>query len=547
LVLFSDDELNFHQAKLSPTTTDWFEGIASGSLYYNSVLTSVAIAVGDNGSIYSSFDGTNWTKRTQSNTNWLRGICIGARSGTPIAVAVGENGTILTSQNLTTWTKVSTTTSQHLNRIAFTNGSFYAVGEGGTALIGIGGGSNWTPETTGATNSLNAIAIVGTNQRMYVGNNEVRYYNGSTWANLLSTSLTNKPAAWNYTSILNIQRFSLLGGSSGMLYEGYTTNGTFYWISSQDSVRQWIWDLTTDSGFYLAVGNNGVIMTSADGANWELELIPSSATNSVLLGIGGDTNMLIVVGSEGTILYSTNEYLLSYSTNYVETNAIVTTNYVSALGVLWYASPEVNTNTLQGVCKWNTQYFIAGDNGIILKSSYVSNWSKVITPTTNNLTGLASSSNCIVAVGSKGTILYSSNGDKWTSVNTGTTNWLYKVRYLNNNFITVGNNGSLFTSPDGINWTPRTTGNTKLLTDATYLNGVYYIVGSQGTIISSTNLVNWSSEINISGKSLYATGTIDGRFVVAGVEGVILRNQIVHKQQRWKSSNTIRRIVIQMV
>jgi len=36
----------------------WLKGVTAGSLYYNSALTSVAIAVGNNGSIYSSFDGT---------------------------------------------------------------------------------------------------------------------------------------------------------------------------------------------------------------------------------------------------------------------------------------------------------------------------------------------------------------------------------------------------------------------------------------------------------------------------------------------------------
>lgn len=526
LILFSDDGQNYMKANVSPTTTDWFEGVVSGRLNVNNALTLVAIAVGDNGSIYSSFDGSNWVKRANSYTNWLRGVCIGNRGGNPIAVAVGEAGIILTSQNLTTWNKVTSITSQHLNRITFTNGNFFVVGENGTALIGMSGGSSWIPETTGATNSLNTIAIGPAGTRLYAGNNEVRYYNGSTWVNFLSGSLPAYPPAWNYTSSLAVNGFFFLGGSSGFLCMGYRTNNAFHWSVPYASVRQWIWDISTDAGFYTAVGNYGLIMSSQNGVSWEIELTPLAATNSVLLGVGGDTNMLIAVGSQGTVLYSTNEMFPEISTNYAETNIVITTNYVSALGVLWYAVPKFNTNTFQGICKWNGQYYIAGDNGLIFRSSNGTNWTRIITPTTNSLTGLASFDGGIVAVGSKGTILFTSDGLNWSSIPSGTTNWLYKVRYLNTNFVIVGNNGTLLTSPDGINWTRRTTGTSKWLNDATYLRGTYYVVGTQGAFLTSTNLIDWTLGEIITGKSLYAAGVSDGQLIAAGVEGIILRNQL---------------------
>ncbi|MGC9034344.1 MAG: hypothetical protein ACP5K7_00720 [Verrucomicrobiia bacterium] len=526
LILYSEDGENYYPAQLSPATTDWFEGVAAGRINYNSTMTQVVVAVGDNGSIYSSFDGTNWVKRTQPYTNWLRGVCFGNRSGNPIIAAVGENGTILTSQNLVNWTKVTAITTQHLNRIGFTNGNFYAVGEGGVALIGANGGNSWTPETTGATNSLNALAFGLQNTRLYVGNNEVRYFNGISWINYLAPALLNKPAAWNYTSALSLQNLFLIGGMTGMLYEGYKTNSNIYWNPSASSVRQWLWDITSGSGFYVCVGNNGSLMTSSDGVNWELELVPLSATNSVLLGISGDTNMMVAVGSQGAVLYSTNEYLPELITNYVGTNILITTNYVSGLGVIWNAAPRFNTNTFQGVCKWHNQFYISGDNGLIFSSANGTNWTRITTPTTNSLSGLAGSSNAIVAVGAKGTILFSSNGNNWSSVNSGTTNWLYKVRYLNTNYIIVGNTGTIMTSADGLNWTPRNSGTTKWLTDVTYLNGVYYVVGLQGIVLISTDLINWRPMQTISGKSLYGIATLDGQIVACGIEGIILRNQV---------------------
>lgn len=526
LILFSDDGHNYTRANVTPATTDWFEGVAAGKLNINSTLTPVVIAVGDNGSIYSSFDGSNWVKRTHSYTNWLRGVCIGNRGGNPIAVAVGESGCVLTSQNLVNWTKATTTTSQHLNRVVFTNSNFYVVGENGTALIGMSGGTSWLPETTGAANSLNTIAIGPGGTRLYAGNNEVRFYNGSTWVNFLSGSLPHYPPAWNYTSSLAVNGFFLLGGSTGFLCIGSKTNNTFYWSVPYNSVRQWIWDISSDGGFYMAVGNNGLLMSSENGVLWTVELTPLTATNSILLGIGGDTNMLIAVGSQGTVIYSTNQMLPEFSTNYVGTNVVIDTNYVSALGVLWNSVTKFTTNAFQGVCKWNDFYYIAGDNGLIFRTTNGTNWTRTTTPTTNSLTGLASFNGGIVAVGSRGTILFSSNGSNWSSIASGTTNWLYKVRYLNTNFIIVGNNGTLMTSANGINWTERTTGTTKWLTDVVYLNGTYYVVGTQGAFLYSTNLVNWTIGEIITGKSLYAAGTLDGQIISAGVEGVILRNQL---------------------
>ncbi|MCX7871915.1 MAG: hypothetical protein N2487_01365 [Verrucomicrobiae bacterium] len=526
LILFSDDGYTFTKAYLSASTTNWFEGVAAGKLNINSSSTSVLVAVGDNGSIYSSSDGSNWVKRTHSYTNWLRGVCFGTRSGTPIVVAVGESGCVLTSQNLANWSKVSTTTSQHLNRVIFTNGNFYAVGEGGVALIGMNGGSTWVSESTGATNSLNTIAVMTNGTRIYAGNNEVRYHNGTSWANLLTGSPPSSPAAWNYTSSLTVNGHVLLGGSTGFLCIGTRTNNTFRWTVPYNSVRQWIWDISTDSGCYIGVGNNGVILSSGDGVNWIVELTPTSATNSVLLGIGGDTNMLIAVGSQGTVLYSTNDFIPEISTNYSGTNIVLTTNYASALGVIWNSVEKFNTNTFQGVCKFRDEYYIAGDNGLIFKTVNGTNWSRITTTTTNVLSGLAASSSTIVAVGARGTILFSTNGSSWSLISSGTTNWIYKVRYLNNNFIAVGNNGGLFTSTNGINWTQRTSGTTKWLTDATYLNGTYYAIGTQGAFLKSTNLVNWTSEELITGKSLYAVGHLDGQLIVVGVEGAILRNQL---------------------
>ena len=58
------------------------------------------VAVGDNGTILTSSDGTTWTSRTSGTTEYLRG----GAYGNSTLVVVGASGTILTSSDGTTST-----------------------------------------------------------------------------------------------------------------------------------------------------------------------------------------------------------------------------------------------------------------------------------------------------------------------------------------------------------------------------------------------------------------------------------------------------------
>ena len=57
------------------------------------------VAVGDNGTILTSSDGTAWTSRTSGTSNGLYNIFYGNST----FVAVGHSGTILTSSETINW------------------------------------------------------------------------------------------------------------------------------------------------------------------------------------------------------------------------------------------------------------------------------------------------------------------------------------------------------------------------------------------------------------------------------------------------------------
>jgi hypothetical protein len=511
-VLYADSLQNFQPVSLD--TEDWLEGVAAS--------TSLLVAVGDNGAIYTSTDGSAWARQSTGITDWLASVAWGQGA----FVAVGENGLIATSANGTNWTRRTSGTQLDLKRVTWMNNQFWAVGDGGLLLASPVGGVNWSPVPSGATNTL-FDAQDALEDQVVTGDNEVRLRrNNSSWSDQIALSGSLPAPAWTYYNAQWEGSLFLLSGRSGMLVEGFQTNsvGGYLWIDRFRSLRNWLWELRRMPEFYVAVGYRGTVMTSVNGIDWDLELVPDSVTNTIFFGVGGTTNLLIAVGDGGRVILSQNTF-----TNFVLTNldGTMTTNAASTLGIFWSAIAPPTTNTLQGVAVLGDQFVLTGDNGTVLTSPDGTNWTRRMTPTTNFLTGVASFPGGLVAVGKGGSLLTSPDGITWTARDAGTTNWLYRVRYVGEQLIAVGQNGTLLTSADGVSWTNRATPTTRWLNDVTLLADTYFAVGTQGAVLASSNAVNWSYIGTITEKSLYGLACHDGQLVAAGVEGAIVRSQVI--------------------
>jgi hypothetical protein len=511
-VLYADSVDEFRAGTLSGgSTNNWLEGVAASPF--------ALVAVGDNGAVYTSHNGSAWKSQSSGVTNWLRGAAYGA-SG---FVAVGEQGTIISSRDGTNWVKQSSGTGQHLNRASFASGRYTVVGEAGTILTCTNGVTNWWPEASGATNDLQHTCAGG-NTRLVVGDHEVRMNQSGFWSNELGKPLG--PPAWTYYANLGWPGFFTIAGRSGMLAEGYATNGlTYFWLTPDNSVRNWLWDVAYLPGLYVAVGDFGTVMSSGNGVGWTLELAPLVYTNSVFLGVGGTTNLLVAVGDHGAIIISPASLSNSLAPGDPGVPAAQTSN---SLGVIWLGVPKASTNDLQGVgCLSNQLYVVTGGAGTVLTSSDGTNWVRRTTPTARFLSSVAEWPGGLVATGDHGVILTSPNAVTWTSRTSGTTNWLYRVRYLNGTLIAVGQNGVILTSPNGVNWTARSSGTTKWLNDVTFIDDTWFAVGTGGAVLSSSNLVQWVSRRTITGKSLYGAATDSRQLITVGLEGAILRCQVV--------------------
>lgn len=512
-VLWADSLEDFQVLNLG--TADWIEGVAASG--------SLAVAVGDNGAAYSSSTGTNWTRETTGFTDWLRGVAYGNN----LFVAVGENGRIASRAPNGNWSVRTSGTTQHLNRVAFIGTQFWAVGNAGTVLVANANANTWTPVTgVGATNALYAIA--GTNDYLVVvGDREVRLQTGTgAWTDEIGSHPSSPAPSWTYYSASWQGSLHFIAGRSGLMLEGIRTNAIerTQWIQRQPPIRNWLWDLLRLPEFYVAVGDRGTVMTSADGANWELELVPDPATNSVLLGIGGTTNGLVAAGSGGRVLFSPAVATQVISTNVIGGVTQYATNSSSTLAIDWLTATTPTTNDLQGVVLHQGLWVVGGAGGTVLTSTDGTNWSAQTSGTTAFLSGAAAMNGLWVLTGDRGTILTSANGTNWFAQTSGTTNWVYRVRAVNGRLVAVGEGGVILTSTNGTNWTSLASGTTRLLHAVDYLGDSYYAVGAQGTVLQSGSLTTWTNVGTLTEKSLYGVAGTSNQFAAVGIEGVTLRS-----------------------
>lgn len=566
-IAYSDDGVNF--TNCSVITTNWLVSVAASS--------KIVVAVGDNGVLYTSTNGATWQK--QSNPpgvapSWLTSVAY----GNGVFVATGDTGGvtggsyIANSVDGINWANQYPgysfmSTVGNLEAVAWINTSgsstnypytgFWAVDDKGHAIYSTNNGSGWKKFSLNAsTNVLYTIAADNVTG-LLAGDSEVRLgqmvSNLLTWPEQVNNIQLTAVPDWTYFAAQSQSNGGYeLAGYDGQLVQSYiTTNGNYNWSTPYYSARDWLFHVTLANNLYVAVGDNARILTSSEGADWNVEEVPLTnsvnSTSTAFLGVGGSTNLLLAVGSQGSLAVSPNYLVPAVLTN---TDGSLLTNYASSLGVIWYSlsAPANTTNDLTDVCALgNNFYLVCGSNILTLGFTNWSalntnnvnallggtNWTAVSTTVTNDLLGITVFTNSIVtngllvACGDNGKILTSTNGTSWSTNASGVTFGLSRVRSLNGRLLALCESGYVLISTNGTNWAKVSTGVTNWLNDAVMVSNTCYAVGNQGVVLTSTNFTNWTNIGTITAKSLFGTATQNGQLVVVGFEGTILRSQIV--------------------
>ena len=239
-------------------------------------------------------------------------------------------------------------------------------------------------------------------------------------------------------------------------------------------------DLTSSTGLFVTVGDNGIILTSSDGISWTKR---TSGTTKNLYGVTYGNSTFVTVGDNATILTSSDGTTWTNTS----TNKRTTLRYFS----------KADTNHLYGVTYGDDLFVTVGGNATIFTSSDGTTWTerdglRSTWATPKYLKGVTYRKKLFVAVGRNGLILNSPDGITWKQRKSGTKYNLVGITYRNGLFVSVGKNGKIVTSFDGNWWVKRTYVLPTWLNGVTYGNGTFVTVGDNGVILTSSDGISWT-------------------------------------------------------
>ena len=292
-----------------------------------------------------------------------------------------------------------------------------------------------------------------------------------------------------------------------------------------DPLSQWQWKNPLPQGnsirsvayganSFVAVGDTGTIVTSADGTLWNSH--KPTGNTSDLKSVSYGKKKFIAVGSAGTIFSSAD------GSNWSDISA----NFKLPTGTT--VRPNLNAITYG-----NNQFYAVGDGGTLLSSSDGSVWvnnSNASGLTSQNLNGIVYSNFTFVAVGANGTILTLLNQGVWQAVDSGTVNGLNAVASNRSVFLAVGTAGTILSSPDGVNWSTQASPTTNSLFGVGFGSANFVATGANGTLLTWDGLNPWSAvnPLNVgpapagTSAALYGVACGNNLFAVVGSEGMIL-------------------------
>jgi len=489
------------------------------------------VAVGSNGEVLTSNEGTNWAHQVSGASEHLVGIAYGNSRFVAIS-----RGLALASSDARTWntTFLSDTpdadATYGLNLITFLNGVF--IGEAGGcvekhcqgALIGSLDGQTWT------RTEAPRIDCVGYRDGTFFATGSTGEIGGSA----KSATSTN---GIDWTQFVDAA--SECFGGNGLLQEDalFVTVGWLGSIATSPDGLNWtLHDAGTEAsltsvahgnGRFVAVGE--AIVVSDDGINWRtLDWEVSDPLHGVAYGAG----RFVAVGERGTILSSEDGINWGSLRSICQVNPtgvhaafgnlVVTGNdgmALSADGVVWTPFKRDVAGVRRLAYGENRLVGVTGMVGRGIAWSDGFNWSEQAKGVNWQLSDVIYSTkdpinfvNSFLAVGSsldndgsarRAVVLGSPDGQLWTVREVPIPGGLQCLSYGKNMFVATQAQPQpqVWTSPDGVNWVQAGTIRADNIVRLAYGNGAFLACGSDGgscsgsghgVIFASQDATSWT-------------------------------------------------------
>lgn len=338
-------------------------------------------------------------------------------SSANLGVAVGDTGTILrTMDGGTTWTKINTGLTDLLYDVDFIDGTntVFVVGTFGRILQSIDGGINWSALTSPTNQHLRSVSARD-GQNIVVGGDNGTLLVSTDWGQVfieknLGTSRNVLAVRAPYASV-NI--WASLANSVFAFSDNDGTTWTFPELPGTGDLYELLTFGSGPTTVGYAVGLQGKIVRSLNnGAAWTVLTTPASVGTATLQGIAGNNSTKVLVTGTFGAMIITKDIGATWST--------ITHPYTAQH--LFDVSNPANSNT-----KW----IVVGSGGTILEINEVASTPPSaptyvrVAPVAQDMNNSTSSTTPIVS---------------WTAAVKGTTNVVgYQVKVDSGAFTNVGN------------------------------------------------------------------------------------------------------------
>lgn len=423
------------------------------SNFYSAVWTGKEyLAVGEEGIIYSSNDGSEWNRTVYGPNDAI----LQMRIFNGKYYATGMKGIHVSPDGLNWHNALSS--SVPIYDIAMSTDAFIAVGDSGKIYESIDG-ENWIPIQSSTVNRLCSVAYaLGA---FYIAGNNVmlKSTNRRDWQEVYrNTGTIIYSIASNGTTIM----------IAGRMDPAYSSDSGKTWSDIKgdwaDIQNRAIWD---GKQYIVASWDGSINYLTSDSTSVRV-LTPSSGDLKALATNGKN---YIAIGLSGISAYTSN--LSEWETGYPIQSAISYANnkwftisdrysyYISSNGLSWKRIPNPE-NRIQKVINNGGAFLAIGKSGSIYNSStnatiYSSvdgeRWEIDTMLAGIELYDIINYNNVFFAVGTSGLIVKSSDGKHWEEVRKGGRNAFYKI-FSASNMLFAACSDSLLTSTNGKDWVP---------------------------------------------------------------------------------------------
>jgi hypothetical protein len=604
----------------------------------STTLTSVVygeqgfVTVGYSGKVFLSVDGINWTAQTSGVTSHLNKIVYGHGK----YAVTGGSGTHLISSDAVNWVNTDVGNLSY-NSIAVTQEGFISVGQWGWLTQSIDGGESWQEINLGAHIFRQVIAVgdaifaydqydiytygefepslqgiksepLNIKQRPYGSKSSasVPKFNASAYGNNHHVFVG---CAGDYCNAGDLGSVMVLSG--GGMHPRYENNlpfigtaigfgndrfiaasqlgfyyskdglswmkGPYYEALSRDSLYN-IYDIEYLGGRFVAVGRDGLVMTSTYGDDWVVSRSPSSGApnfdqvsyiNGQYLAIvqGTSVNYQVLVSNDGINWTIENARYYSEGLDrgsiYLKSIDVYDGNFIgvsegdyysSTDGVIWqsyefelngpfhqYLNEQGSTliNRVNRPHGWGIRYindklFLSGSSGYeyYISDDFGESWEGHYHGSTKTFSDFAYGAGRYVAISDFNSVnLFSTrfssvDGINWTSHGGEFDDedqrlGFNRVIYAGQKFVAVGRKGTIATSSDGIDWQVQSLIVPVDLLDVSYGHAGYIAVGTNGTIVSSPNGINWTEQNSGILSGIDGIAYMSGVYITSGYHQIL--------------------------